>query len=258
MKHKNSSGKGKNAYHRPGGPGARRFPGNSRGRFDSSPVLSVLPPHVVRVGRDIATENLLPGQTVYGERLGKVGGVEVRLWDPRRSKLASTLLKGMNIYLSEEMIVLYLGVSSGTTASHISDICRNGMIFGVDPAPRVLREFFLLSRKRENLAPLFEDAAMPERYAFLVPKVDLVYQDVAQRSQAEIFLKNCKLFLKKGGRGLLMVKARSVDVRKDPEVVFEETKRKLEQGGLRIISTTRLEPFERDHLAIYCSWDRKP
>ncbi len=238
----------------PGGPRKFGHGGPAPRPFQSG----VLPPHVVRVGRDIATENLVPGETVYGERLSRVQGTEVRVWDPRRSKLASALLKGMNVYLPEDALVLYLGVSSGTTASHVSDICRNGMVFGVDPAPRVLRQFYLLSKKRENLAPIFADAALPEQYAFLVPKVDFVYQDVAQRNQADIFFRNCRAFLKrKNGRGLLMVKARSVDVRKRPDVVFEETRKKLEASGMNVLATMRLEPFELDHMAIYCSWAGK-
>jgi fibrillarin-like pre-rRNA processing protein len=213
-----------------------------------------LPPHVVRIGRrDIGTENLVPGQTVYDELLITINGTEARTWNPKKSKLAAALLKGIDVYIAEDFLVLYLGVSSGTTASHVSDICRKGMIFGIDPAPRVLKDFFLLSKTRPNLAPIFAGAEFPEKYSALVPKVDLVYQDVAQRSQAEIFIRNCRIFLKKNGRGILMVKARSVDVRKDPSVVFTEVRKKLEAAGFKILKDARLEPFEKDHLAIYCA-----
>ena len=38
--------------------------------------------------------------------------------------------------------VLYLGVSTGTTISHISDIVeQNGTIFGVEHTSRVARDF---------------------------------------------------------------------------------------------------------------------
>ncbi|MEM1780611.1 MAG: fibrillarin-like rRNA/tRNA 2'-O-methyltransferase, partial [Desulfurococcaceae archaeon] len=70
-----------------------------------------------------STKNLTPGHRVYGERLFKYENVEYREWNAYRSKLAGALANG----LSEQPIregdrVLYLGVASGTTASHISDI----------------------------------------------------------------------------------------------------------------------------------------
>ncbi|MGC8593478.1 MAG: fibrillarin-like rRNA/tRNA 2'-O-methyltransferase, partial [Nitrososphaeria archaeon] len=43
----------------------------------------------------LATKNLAPGISVYGERLIKEKGVEYRLWDPFRSKLAGAIIKGL-------------------------------------------------------------------------------------------------------------------------------------------------------------------
>ena len=91
---------------------------------------------IMKIGRDLATENLVPGQSVYKERLVKRKGREFRLWNPKRSKVGAALTKGMKIPFNDKGLILYLGVASGTTASHISDIVKNGMIFGVDPAPR--------------------------------------------------------------------------------------------------------------------------
>lgn len=233
----------------------RKFEPSRRRSAPSAP--GKLPPHAIISGRDIATENLVPGQQVYDEDRFKKDGKEYRKWNPKKSKLCAAILKGMDIHLAEDLLTLYLGVSSGTTASHLSDICRKGMVFGVDPAPRVMRDFYMLSKTRENLAPVFAGAEFPEKYSALVPKVDFVYQDVAQRAQAEIFLKNCGAFLKKGGRGLLMVKARSIDVRRAPAQVFSEVKRKLEAGGMKVLQEARLEPFERDHVAFYCGFVSK-
>src|SRR4030042_1392825 len=78
-------------------------------------------------------------------------------------------------------------------------------------------------------------------------QVDDVYQDIAQKNQVEIFLKNCDAFLKKGGFGLLAVKARSVDVTKHPKEIFREVRRQLEQSSMVIVDYRELEPFERDH-----------
>ncbi len=203
---------------------------------------------ILRMGRNIATENLVPGRAVYGERLVRKKGREYRVWDPKRSKVAAALMKGMKLDFGEDWLVLYLGVASGTTASHLSDIIRRGAIFGVDPAPRVFREFVLLSGERKNLVPVYGDANHPEGYAGIVPRVDFIVQDVAQPNQAQILNKNVSAFLKKGGLAFVAVKARSIDVTANPRKVFEQFKKELE--GVEIVQEKRLEPFEKDHLAL--------
>lgn len=206
-------------------------------------------PHLIT--KPLATETLVPGQSVYGERLIKKKNREWRMWDPKRSKLAAAMRKGMTVHLEEDMLMLYLGASSGTTCSHISDILRKGMVFGVEFAPRVAREFVLLSETRHNLTPIVADAARPETYADSVPEVDFVYQDVAQPNQTEIFLKNVRTYLRKGGYGLLMVKSRSIDVTQKPDKIFKQVESELRKE-LKVLDKRRLEPFERDHIAILC------
>lgn len=202
-------------------------------------------PHTFWVGNNIATENLVPGQTVYGERLVD----NLRLWEPRRSKLCAALLKGMKVPLTEDQLVLYLGVASGTTASHVSDIIQKGILFGVDFAPRTMRDFYYLCKKRPNMMPILGNANLPEEYAF-VPKVDFVYQDVAQPNQAEILIKNCQYFLKSKGLAFLAVKARSIDVTKRPSEVYRGVTKKLADAGFELLVQKDLAPFERDHLGI--------
>jgi len=204
---------------------------------------------IIRIGKYFATKNLVPGQRVYDEKLIKRKGAEYRVWEPRRSKLAAALMNGMKVPFATDWLVLYLGVASGTTASHLSDIIAQGMIFGVDFAPRVLREFVLLSKTRRNLVPIFADANKPELYRCLVPEVDFLYQDVAQPNQAEILIKNAEMYLKKGGLAFVAVKARSIDVTRKPKEVFKEFKEEIGKH-FKIIDEKRLEPYERDHLAI--------
>ena len=88
---------------------------------------------------EIATRNLTPGIKVYDERLIREGNEEnaenieeYRIWNPRRSKLAAALLNGLEGFnLNNDSKVLYLGASTGTTVSHISDICNDGLIYAV-------------------------------------------------------------------------------------------------------------------------------
>ena len=77
-------------------------------------------------GGELATRNLTPGIKVYGEELIKED-VEYRLWNPRRSKLSAAFLNGLEkLDIKNDFKVLYLGASTGTTVSHISDIAYNG------------------------------------------------------------------------------------------------------------------------------------
>lgn len=199
------------------------------------------------------TQNLVPGKKVYGEDLVTLEGVEYREWNYNRSKLAATILKGSpNIGMRKGDTVLYLGASSGTTPSHVSDIVgKKGFVFALDFAPRVVRQLVYLCEERENITPILGDANKPDTYADKVCLVDVIYMDIAQRNQAEIFLKNCKAFLKKESYALLAVKARSVDVTKKPRQIFETVRKAIEKE-LTIIDSRILDPFEKDHCMFIC------
>ncbi len=216
--------------------------------------MSNIKPHKVfelfTDGRRLYTENLVPGKTPFDERKVFEGASEFREFDPTRSKVAACIAKGAtNIGLRKSDIILYLGVSHGYTASFISDmIGKDGLIFGVDPAPRVVRDLIFLSHDRPNIVPLLCDANHPEQYQNRICEPDIIIQDVAQRNQAEIFLKNCEL-LKKGGYGLLAVKARSIDAKKPSKQIFEEVRKQIEEK-LTVIDFRNLEPYEKDHCMI--------
>ena len=201
----------------------------------------------------LLTINLSPGKKVYDESLIKEKGIEYRDWNPKKSKLAAAIIKGVSqIGIKPESTVLYLGCASGTTCSHVSDIVgKNGFVFAVDFAPRVMREMVFVCEQRSNIMPIMADANNTESFEKYITIVDTVFQDIAQKQQAEIFLKNCGKFLKKRGFGLLSVKARSIDVAKKPKLVFQEIREKLEKE-LVIVDYRTLEPFELDHCMFIC------
>jgi fibrillarin-like pre-rRNA processing protein len=202
----------------------------------------------------LATRNLCTGQPVYGEAIEVIEGVEYRVWDPYRSKLAAYILKeSKKIPLKDGERILYLGAGTGTTASHISDIVgEKGAVYCVEFSQRVLRELVeRLCRSRVNIYPLLADARLPDRYPGFVKTVDGIYCDVAQPYQAKIMGDNSEIYLKKGGWGLIAVKARSIDTTSDPEVVFKNEVETLKKKGFKIIDTRRLEPFEKDHLMVH-------
>ncbi|MBC8444202.1 fibrillarin-like rRNA/tRNA 2'-O-methyltransferase [Candidatus Woesearchaeota archaeon] len=196
--------------------------------------------------KGIYTINAIPGKRVYDERLFKEGKTEYRQWDPERSKLSAALTKGISqTGITENSLILYLGSASGTTVSHLSDICTKGFIFAVEFAPRVMRDFIFMCEKRKNIAPFLESANHPENYS-QVPQVDVLYQDIAQRDQVGIFMKNYDKFLKKGGFGLLAIKARSIDVTKKPKQIFKQVMDELNQKTT-VVDYRVLDPYEKDH-----------
>lgn len=231
------------------------------------------------------TKNLVPGMQVYGERLSRHDGAEFREWDVSKSKLGAAIAKGISqIGIKPGSAVLYLGCASGTTASHVSDIVGcdivgdghdagdtgsedknsgykenedkrdGGCVFALDVAPRPLRDIIQVCAARKNMSPILADAHHPEQYFHRVTAVDVVFQDVAQKDQVGIFLKNCAVFLKNGGFGLLAVKARSIDVTRKPSAIFSQVRQQLEQEGV-IVDYRNLEPFEKDHCLFV--WKKK-
>lgn len=208
---------------------------------------------VIKDKKQLATKNLDPGKTVYGEKLITVEGVEYRTWDPRRSKLGAMVLKKFNTPLKEDSKVLYLGAASGTTVSHVSDIVSEGAVYAVEFAPRSMRDLIGLSSRRKNIHPILADAGKPDSYSHLVEPVDLIFQDVAQPNQAEIAARNAVRFLKRDGYLLLSIKARSIDTVAKPKEVFKAEVKKLEQAfepRFEILNAKDLMPYHEDHLGV--------
>ena len=203
-------------------------------------------------GRKLYTLNSTPNVQVFDEELLVVDGKEYRSWNPTRSKLAAAILKGLTqLPVLSSSRILYLGAAHGYTPSFLSDIAFNGTIVAIDPAPRVVRDLVFTSEKKKNILPLLADANHPETYYNVSGAVDIVYQDVAQKNQVEIFLKNCSLLLKPGGFGMLALKARSIDVVQNPQGIFLEAKRELEKK-LKVLDYRLLGPLQKDHAFFLC------
>ncbi len=201
-------------------------------------------------GRTLYTINLVPGQSVYGENLVPHLDVQYRAWNPKRSKLAAYILKGCKTFpFRPDSSVLYLGAATGTTASHLSDIVTEGSIYCVEVSPTPFRKLVALCETRTNMVPILEDAHSPETYENLVEKADVIYQDIAQKHQVDILLRNLRL-LKEDGSVFLMVKARSIDVTQMPQDVYRSVIASLNNAGLKVIESEELAPFEKDHMAI--------
>jgi fibrillarin-like pre-rRNA processing protein len=209
---------------------------------------------IFRQGNRIYTKNLIKG-SVYGEEIINVENIEYRFFDPFRSKFAAAILKGLKSPLKEDSTMLYLGAASGTTISHMSDILSKGFIYGVEFSKRVASQLYLVARNRNNLAIILKDANNPKDYSAFLPHVDFLYEDIAQRNQYDIFLKNALIFLKRNGFGMICIKTRSIDVTKKPKEIFENIKEKLKNDDFEILQSLNLEPFQKDHYFILAKKD---
>ena len=202
--------------------------------------------------KKLATQNLVPGNQVYNEKLVQHKGSEYRIWNPFRSKLAAAIMNDLkNFPFNQKSDVLYLGVSTGTTISHISDIVnQGGTIFGIEHATRVARDFLdRVASHRKNIVPIIQDARRPEEFFSVYKKVDIVYVDIAQPDQTNIAIENCRLYLKSGGYLFLVIKTRSIDVVKDPKIVIKDEIKKLETL-FEIKQTIDLHPYDKDHAMV--------
>ncbi len=208
-------------------------------------------PGIFTDGKDLFTRNMVPKKAVYGEELVEYEGEEYRKWNPNRSKACAMFRKGSRAFpLKEDSKVLYLGAANGTTASHFSDIASHGMVFCVEFSKRSFFDLADVCEERTNMVPILGDATKPSSYQAIVGKVDVVYQDISQRDQGGIFLANTKVFLGPGKMGVLMVKARSIDVTARPKDIFERVEKQLVDGGLEVLENIPLKPFEKDHAAL--------
>ncbi len=212
-------------------------------------------PGIYSYGNRILTKNLAPGKKVYGEELFSSSGTEYRNWDPFRSKLCGAIKKGLRkIPISGGANILYLGSAEGTTVSHISDIVgENGIVFGVDVSARVMKKFLYLCEARKNLVPVLADANAPNTYAEYLEgtKIDLLYQDISQKNQTEIFIKNAKAYLPKNNYALIAIKARSISSEGNTKTIFENARRELEKE-FDIEQSLNLAPFDKEHEMVLC------
>ena len=200
----------------------------------------------------LATENLVPGNSVYKEKLVLKKGVQYRVWDPFRSKLAASIMNGLSGFpFSVGTKVLYLGASTGTTVSHISDIVGNsGIVFAVEHASRVARDLLdRVVKYRSNITPILQDARRPREYFSIYGRVDVTYADIAQWDQTQIAIANCEAFLRPGGILLLVIKTRSIDVTMSPRDVITAETDKLRKK-FEIMQSIDLYPYDKDHAMV--------
>jgi len=200
----------------------------------------------------ILTKNLTKGKKFFDEYLFNLDNEEYREFSPNRSKLGAAIIKRISqVPIHKNDKVLYLGAAHGYTSSYVSDIVgNNGIVFCVEFAPRVTRDLYLLCLERENMMPILANANKPDSYKDRIEKVDIIFQDIAQKNQVDILFKNLQ-FLKNKGFVLFAVKARSIDVTKKPLTIYKIVREQLKEK-LKILDEKTLDPLEKDHIIFLC------
>jgi fibrillarin-like pre-rRNA processing protein len=120
----------------------------------------------------------------------------------------------------------------------------------VKEGPRVVRELILVAQHRPNLFPILADARFPQYYRALVEDVNVVYVDIAQPDETDIAIYNAEFFLKDKGYLMMAIKARSIDVTKDPKEIYKSEAKKLEEKGFDVIEVIQLDPYDKDHAMV--------
>ncbi|CDS03514.1 Putative Fibrillarin-like pre-rRNA processingprotein [Lichtheimia ramosa] len=243
--------------------GARGGRGGAKGGAKGGNKV-IIEPHrhegifVARGKEDLlVTKNLVPGESVYGEKRVSIDGpegtkIEYRVWNPFRSKLAAAVLGGVDhIHIAPGKKVLYLGGASGTSVSHVADVVGpEGSVYAVEFSHRSGRDLINMAKKRTNVVPIVEDARHPHKYRMLVPMVDVIFADVAQPDQARIIALNAHHFLKNNGHIVISIKASCIDSTVDAATVFAREVKKLQEERIKPQEQLTLEPYERDHAVV--------
>ncbi|SPN98828.1 related to fibrillarin (NOP1) [Cephalotrichum gorgonifer] len=221
---------------------------------------------------DLATRSFAPGVSVYGEKKVEVSEtttnedgstttnkLEYRLWNPFRSKIAASILAGIDtLYIQPGSKVLYLGAASGTTVSHVSDIVGpTGRVYAVEFSRRSGRDLITMCQKRHNVNPIVEDARKPASYRLFVDgMVDVIFCDVAQPDPARIIAENAGCFLKVGGKVLLSIKANCIDSTAPPAQVYAQVVEEMRNLKFKPKEQISLEAYERGHAMVVFEYIR--
>ena len=169
------------------------------------------------------------------------------IWNPYNSKLAAYILgNGKYWPFTDKKIVLYLGAAEGNTVNFLSHICHQGRVIAVDISTVAMAELLKLVEKRKNIIPCLEDAHFPNKYKLQTNIPDIIYQDIAQGDQIEIFIRNYEYFEPKCG--FLMLKTGSMHGKKND--ILKEVKLTLRKKFKRV-DIVDISKWAKGHNAYY-------
>ena len=169
------------------------------------------------------------------------------IWNPYHSKLSAYLMAGgENWPFKKNSKVLYLGSAEGNTISYLSEICLTNNITAVEISAVAMAELLVLAKTKENIIPCLEDAHFPEKYRIQANNPEIIYQDIAQNDQVDIFIRNCKFFNPK--QAFLMLKTQSISNKK--KKILEDTENLLKEI-FKTVESININKWAKGHSAYY-------
>ena len=163
------------------------------------------------------------------------------------SKLSAYVLgKGENWPFKKDSKILYLGAAEGNTVGFLSKVCQNGEIIAIDISATAMAELVNLAEKENNIIPFLGDAHFPEKYQAYARKPDILYQDIAQSDQVEIFIRNFKFF--SPACGYLMIKSHSISGK--GKNIFDEIENTLRKE-FNLLEIIDINKWAKGHKAYY-------
>ncbi|MCL4419840.1 fibrillarin-like rRNA/tRNA 2'-O-methyltransferase [Patescibacteria group bacterium] len=205
-------------------------------------------PMLRREGGNYYTISNYP-RPVYGEKVKRENGFYKRYWDPKRSKLSAALKKGLRyVPFEKNSRVLYLGASTGTTVSHIVDLCYEGQVFAVEYSFESFIKLLSISVERKNLFPFLEDAMNIENIAGFINSPEVIYQDISQRHQVQIFNLAAETF-KSLKKAILIIKVRAISSRQNEKDIVRNSIKGVK--GFKVLEIIDLKPFDKSNYLVY-------
>ena len=169
------------------------------------------------------------------------------VWNPYHSKLSAYLLAGgKNWPFERDSKILYLGSAEGNTISYLSEICKTNSITAIEISPVAMAELLVLVKKKNNIIPCLCDAHFPEKYRIQANNPEIIYQDIAQNDQVEIFIRNCEYFKPK--QAFLMLKTQSMAKQRDD--IFKKTEKRLNKI-FKKVESININKWAKGHSAYY-------
>ena len=169
------------------------------------------------------------------------------VWNPYHSKLSAYLIAGgKNWPFKKNSKILYLGSAEGNTISYLSEICKTNSITAVEISSVAMAELLVLAKKKENIIPCLSDAHFPEKYRVQANNPEIIYQDIAQNDQVDIFIRNCKYYKPK--HAFLMLKTQSIT--KQYSDIFKKTEKRLNKI-FKKVESININKWAKGHSAYY-------
>ena len=149
----------------------------------------------------MATKNLIPGNSLFDEKIIQKSDSEFIEWNPYKSKLAASIRNGLQIFpISQNMNVLFVTDIFDSTILHLSNIVGNdGKIRYISNQKDI----------PENISKIPNIIKFDYEKENADKKFDFLYLDIQDNSFLEKTILYMKKFLKNNGFSIIFLKKES-------------------------------------------------